>query len=221
MLRRMAEVLTVPSEEAEMHPTHKYTLRGVITSPDVVYMCRRREADASETEASSAKVDQWWRCAWVAGDENPVRQEVRPALVPRFQTLRVMLNSSQQQTTFAKVQEAIFTEVDTDGSKIPILVYATDKAMNEEPAPLSDALKVRLSFQSFLWLTFLFVHLFTCTLFSLFFFSFLFFFLRSLTNTTTPRHSLSSTTVSLSKNCWKNLHLQKRNGTRRNYQSLH
>lgn len=143
LLRRMAEVLTVPSEEAEMHPTHKYTLRGVITSPDVVYMCRRREADASEAEASSAKVDQWWRCAWVAGDENPVRQEVRPTLAPRYQPLHVMLNRSPQQTTFAKVQEAIFTEVDTDGSKIPILVYATDKAMNEEPAPLSDALKVR------------------------------------------------------------------------------
>lgn len=79
----MAEVLTVPSEEPEMDPTHKYTLRGVITSADVVYMCRRREADPPETEASSsAKVDQWWRCAWVAGDENPVRQEVCTALVP-------------------------------------------------------------------------------------------------------------------------------------------
>lgn len=152
-----------------MHPTHKYTLRGVITSPDVVYMCRRKQADSSETEASSAKVDQWWRCAWVAGDENPVRQEVRPTLAPRFQPLYVMLTTSSQQTTFAKVQEAIFTEVDTDGSKIPILVYATDKAMNEEPAPLSDALKVRSDFQSFLSFIFLFCFCFAfLTLFVLF-----------------------------------------------------
>lgn len=78
----MAEVLTVPSEEAEMDPTHKYTLRGVITSPDVVYLCRRVEADASETEASGAKVDQWWRCAWVAGEEASVKQEVCSLLVP-------------------------------------------------------------------------------------------------------------------------------------------
>ncbi|KAG6356186.1 hypothetical protein INS49_015573 [Diaporthe citri] len=127
LLRRMAEVLTVPSEEPEMDPVHKYTLRGVITSPDIVYMCRRREAEPPETEASSAKVDQWWRCAWVAGDENPVRQEA---------------------TTFDKVREAIFTEVDTDGSKVPILVYATDKAMNEEPAPLSDALKTFVKFDN-------------------------------------------------------------------------
>lgn len=127
MLRRMAEVLAVPSEEEEMNPTHKYSLRGVITSPDIVYMCRRRGADTVETEASSSKVDQWWRIAWVAGDENPVREEA---------------------TTFAKVQEAIFTEADTDGSKVPMLVYATDKALNEEPAPLSDALKTFVKFDN-------------------------------------------------------------------------
>ncbi|KAG8163631.1 hypothetical protein KVR01_006928 [Diaporthe batatas] len=127
ILRQMAEVLTVPSEEEGMNPTHKYTLRGVITSHDVVYMCRRKEADPAETEAPSSKVDQWWRVAWVAGDENPVRQEV---------------------TTFEKVQEAIFTETDADGSKVPILVYATDKALNEEPAPLSDALKTFVKFDN-------------------------------------------------------------------------
>ncbi|KAJ0114905.1 hypothetical protein J7T55_004647 [Diaporthe amygdali] len=127
LLRQMAEVLTVPSEEPEMDPHHKYTLRGVITSPEVVYMCRRTEANPSETEATGTKVDQWWRIAWVAGDENPVRQEA---------------------TTIAKVQEAIFTEVDTDGSKVPILVYATDKALDEEPAPLSDALKTFVKFDN-------------------------------------------------------------------------
>lgn len=59
-----------------------------------------------------------------------------------------MLTPVRQTTTFAKVQEAIFTEVDTDGSKVPILVYATDKAMNEEPAPLSDALKTFVKFDN-------------------------------------------------------------------------
>lgn len=59
-----------------------------------------------------------------------------------------MLTPIRQTTTFDKVQEAIFTEVDTDGSKVPILVYATDKAMNEEPAPLSDALKTFVKFDN-------------------------------------------------------------------------
>lgn len=54
-----------------------------------------------------------------------------------------MLTPIRQATTFARVQDAIFTEADSDGSKAPVLVYATEEAMNEEPAPLSDALKVR------------------------------------------------------------------------------
>lgn len=64
------------------------------------------------------------------------------------QPLCVILTKIGQATTFDKVQEAIFTEVDSDGSKVPILVYATDKAMNEEPAPLSDALKTFVKFDN-------------------------------------------------------------------------
>lgn len=123
MLRDMSKVLTVSSEDPELDPTNKYTLRGVVTSPDVVYMCRRRATEPFETENAGDKTDQWWRVFWVASDDNPVKQEA---------------------TTFEKVQEAIFTEVDTDGSKAPILVYATDRALNEEPAPVSGALQVSL-----------------------------------------------------------------------------
>ena len=124
MLRDMSKVLTEPSEDPKLNPTNKYTLRGVITSPEVVYMCRRRAVEPLEAQSAGEKTDQWWRISWVAGDENPIKQEA---------------------IGFEKVQEAIFTEVDTDGSKAPILVYATDRALDEEPAPVSSALQVGLN----------------------------------------------------------------------------
>ncbi|KUI71776.1 hypothetical protein VM1G_07364 [Cytospora mali] len=127
ILREMSNVLTAPSQDPELDPTNKYTLRGVITSPEVVYMCRRRVAEPFETENAGEKIDQWWRVTWVAGDERPVKQEA---------------------TVFEKVQEAIFTEVDADGSKAPILVYATDRALDEDPAPLSSALQTFVKFDN-------------------------------------------------------------------------
>lgn len=36
----------------------------------------------------------------------------------------------------------MFTEVDTDNAIDPILVYATEDALNEQPLPLSPALQV-------------------------------------------------------------------------------
>ncbi|ROV91178.1 hypothetical protein VSDG_07871 [Cytospora chrysosperma] len=127
MLREMSKVLAAPSNDPKMNPTNKYTLRGVITSPDVVYMCRRRAAEPFETENAGEKIDQWWRISWVAGDAKPVKQEA---------------------TVFEKVQEAIFSEVDTDGSKAPILVYATDRALDEESWPLSSALQTFVKFDN-------------------------------------------------------------------------
>lgn len=49
---------------------------------------------------------------------------------------------TEQKTTIENVKEAMFTEVDSDGNKAPIFVYATDEALNDHPEYLSSALQV-------------------------------------------------------------------------------
>lgn len=73
-----------------------------------------------EADSSTKAADQWWKLGYVAADDEPIKAEI---------------------TTFEKVME----EACGVGSK-PILIYASDRAMAEEPAPLSDALQVSSSF---------------------------------------------------------------------------
>lgn len=116
--RELERRLTVPDKELGITPQHAYTLRGVANSVDVLYVCLPAEQDLMVLdEPDSAKApDQWWKLGYVATDDDPVKVET---------------------TTFEKVME----EACGVGSK-PILVYASDKAMREEPVPLSDALQV-------------------------------------------------------------------------------
>lgn len=74
LLKELNQTLTVPSEDPKLNPKHKYTLRGVIPSPDVLYMCRRNQLQPSEQ--ADEEIDQWWRIAWVPDADNPVHQEV-------------------------------------------------------------------------------------------------------------------------------------------------
>jgi hypothetical protein len=110
----------VPCEELGIYPQYGYTLRGVANSADILYVCLRAEQDLMEIDgpdSNSAKsTDQWWKLGYVANDDEPVKAEM---------------------TTFEKVIE----EACGIGSK-PILIYASEKAMSEEPEPLSDALQV-------------------------------------------------------------------------------
>lgn len=179
----MSKVLTTPSDDPTLNPSHKYTLRGVITSPDVVYMCRRRPAEPFETENAGVTIDQWCRVSWVAGAENPVKQEA---------------------TVFEKVQEAIFTEVDTDGSKIPTLVYATDRALNEELWPLSSALQVGPSPISSCQVDGVPIQIIAHSLLVL----------------TTCRLSSGSITAYLNRSYWRSPRLQRRNETHRSLLGL-
>jgi hypothetical protein len=118
--RELEKRLTVPDETSGFVPEYSYTLRGVINSVDVLYMCLPAEQDLmqiDDADSSTKAADQWWKLGYVAADDEPIKAEI---------------------TTFDKVVE----DVCRVGSK-PILIYASDRAMAEEPAPLSDALQVR------------------------------------------------------------------------------
>lgn len=117
--RELEGRLTEPDKKLGFTPRHAYTLRGVINSVDVLFICLPAEQDLmqiDEADSSTKAADRWWKLGYVAADDEPIKAEV---------------------TTFEKVME----EACGIGSK-PILIYASNKAMAEEPIPLSDALQV-------------------------------------------------------------------------------
>lgn len=73
---RLNQTFTVPSDDESVNPTHSYTLRGVITSMNVVYMCRRKQSEVMEEGAKDAYLNEWYMVSW-DGDENQVKHEVR------------------------------------------------------------------------------------------------------------------------------------------------
>ncbi|KAI1822916.1 hypothetical protein F4861DRAFT_512775 [Xylaria intraflava] len=98
------------------NPSSKYLLRGVATTYDVAYVCTRDEEDASIPLPDPAVRDQWWKIGYVKGDASPIKSE---------------------KVTLDDVLQAAGTE-----SKNPILIYASEAALNQERIPLPDALRM-------------------------------------------------------------------------------
>ncbi|KAH6893234.1 hypothetical protein B0T10DRAFT_481793 [Thelonectria olida] len=117
-LRFLGKVLTVPDKPGRTKPMtcHKYLLRGVATSKDVVYVCRRAEADLIELgDEPSKPADQWWRLAY-------------------------NMEQVDQAVTAEKVEiEQVFKRM-WEETKTPMLVYATDEAIDAPQTPLTSAL---------------------------------------------------------------------------------
>ncbi|CAM1508120.1 Fc.00g049680.m01.CDS01 [Cosmosporella sp. VM-42] len=115
--RFLGRLLTVLDKPGRPKPftCNKYLLRGVATSKDVVYVCQRAEADLIELEDEAKPTDQWWRLAYVPDDEQPVKTE--------------------------KVEiERVFRDLWQE-TKTPLLVYATENALQTPRAALSPALQ--------------------------------------------------------------------------------
>ncbi|KAM0332970.1 hypothetical protein ACHAQA_001626 [Verticillium albo-atrum] len=117
--RYLNKLLTDPDPErtGDAIPFYgkKYLLRGVATGRDTMYICRRTEPQLIDVDENPQPLDQWWRLAYVAGDEQPVRVE---------------------KVAFEEVKEKMLRE-----SKNPLLVYATENALNTPRDPLSDELQ--------------------------------------------------------------------------------
>ncbi|RYP15513.1 hypothetical protein DL767_010317 [Monosporascus sp. MG133] len=96
------------------NPSQKYLLRGVALG-EVTYVCVRGEPDLIDIGQESKSNDQWWKI------ECP--DNTSPA-------------------TFEKVSLDDVLQAAGTGSQWPMLVYATEKALEATPIPLSDALRM-------------------------------------------------------------------------------
>nr|XP_036582889.1 ubiquitin interaction domain-containing protein [Colletotrichum truncatum]KAF6791785.1 ubiquitin interaction domain-containing protein [Colletotrichum truncatum] len=115
--RFLGKLLTDPDRPGLSKPFigRKYLLRGVSTSQDVTYVCKREEASLIEFDDATTPVDQWWRLSYNASDSQPAKAE---------------------KVSVELVMRHMFQE-----TKNPVLVYATEDAITAPLSPLSDALQ--------------------------------------------------------------------------------
>jgi len=79
--RFLGRMLTEENKPGRQKPMtcKKYFLRGIASSTNVVYVCRRTpkaSQDLIEFDDGTAPVDQWWRLAYDEGQANPVSTTV-------------------------------------------------------------------------------------------------------------------------------------------------
>ncbi|KAH8600848.1 hypothetical protein B0O99DRAFT_589727 [Bisporella sp. PMI_857] len=120
-LRQLSKLYTEPSEDPDQPALHRYTLRGVCVDKSTMYVCRQAEPSLVDLdfgeEESKPSEEQWWRIHYAARDSNPVAVE---------------------KTTEERVLEAANSKSESGG---PLVIYASDKAMQWESKPLPAALE--------------------------------------------------------------------------------
>ncbi|KAL2197638.1 hypothetical protein P885DRAFT_35894 [Corynascus similis CBS 632.67] len=116
--RKMSSLLTMPSADEKWNPKHKYTLCGVVNDMNTVYYRIRGPASVpagpSAESASPSEEERWLKVSFKPEDNTVEHTPV--------------------------MYEIVMREACTTGCR-PILVFATDKALEQDNLPLSDALK--------------------------------------------------------------------------------
>jgi hypothetical protein len=82
-LRELSKLYTQQLEGQDQPTLHKYTLRGVSTSKNTLYICRPAVPELIdidlESEGSQPKGDQWWKIHFATSEPKPVNVEVSKA----------------------------------------------------------------------------------------------------------------------------------------------
>jgi hypothetical protein len=161
-LRELTKALTKSASE-EGYPRNKYTLRGVSTKPHITYVLRR--ADFSD-ESSTDTIDnewQWWRISFSRDDakrpsQDASKSEAAPLGMPasvgwgvpagpasEWQNAKMKekpRGSEHLGYTITKVREIEVLKAAREESSTVLLVYASDKAMQQGQAPPDHTLAV-------------------------------------------------------------------------------
>lgn len=127
-LKEISRLYTIPSNDPKQPPHEKYTLRGVSTGANVVYVLEKTKPDEEDDMLSTEAKDwQWWKIEYLSTETKPV--------VP------------------GKVTEADVLKAASTDSRSALLVYANDKAVSYEsgdlPSPLHNFVRAdNLSFSA-------------------------------------------------------------------------
>ncbi|KAI9837545.1 MAG: hypothetical protein M1819_007196 [Sarea resinae] len=127
-LRDLSRLLTDESEDVELKPKQRYTLRGVSTEPHITYVLHALDEDANDnTPDAVARKEQWWRICYSASESKPVSK--------------------------TKVRETQVLKAAREESRSALLVYASEKAVSAEwkapPMQLQNFVRAdNLSFES-------------------------------------------------------------------------
>lgn len=127
-LKEISQMYTIPPDDPKQPPHEKYTLRGVSTGANVVYVLEKTKPDEEDDMLSTEAKDwQWWKVEYLSTETKPV--------LPK------------------KVTEANVLKAASSDSRNVLVVYANDKAIAYEsgdiPSPLYNFVRAdNLSFSA-------------------------------------------------------------------------